>query len=112
MIHYSKIINGITVYIDREIASQFTGSMKGWLAGVAGGVIASRAGEMIKGLAQSPAIKTMGIMDGDMVDVELLYHELLKQAQKTPATLDVPLLGPVTFSADDVEKLYRYIMGG
>lgn len=112
MVHYSKIINGISTYIDREIAPQLQGSMKGWLVGVAGGIISTRAGEMLTALAQHPLAQTMGLASGENIDEELLYHEMLKQAQKSPATLNIPLLGPVTFSADDVEKLHRYIMGG
>lgn len=112
MVHYSKVVNGISTYIDREIASQFSGSYKGWIAGLAGGIIASKAGEMITSLSQNQVVQMMGLVNGEMVDEELLYRELLKQAQKAPATIDVPLLGTVTFSAEDVERLHRYIMGG
>lgn len=112
MVHYQAIVNGIAAYIDREIASQLNGSYKAWIAGATGGIIASRAGQMMSKLANNQIAKDMGLVDGEMVDIDLLYSELLKQAQKAPATVNVPLLGTITFGADDINKLHRYIMGG
>ena len=43
------------------------------------------------------------------MDVDAIYSALLKQAQKGSATATLPLIGPVTFKAADVEALYRYI---
>ena len=39
------------------------------------------------------------------VDVEKLRRAFLAQAQKGPITFDIPMLGTVTLSAADVEKL-------
>ena len=36
--------------------------------------------------------------------------ELRKQAQRGAATIDIPIVGPVTFTATDVDSLYRHIM--
>lgn len=112
MVHYNQIINGLTAYIDREIVSQLNGSYKGWIAGVASGILATRAGEAMRTLSQNPLIQSMGLADGEMIDEDLLYQELRKQAQRSPMTINVPLLGAITFSLDDVDQLHRYIMGG
>jgi hypothetical protein len=47
-----------------------------------------------------------------MVDVEAVYTEALRMAQKGSATVNVPMLGAITFGKSDVESLYRYIIGG
>ena len=112
MIHYTKVLNGLSTYIDREIVSQFSGSYKAWIAGAAMGVLTNKATQAMQILAQNPTVRMLGLMDGELVDEELLYRELLKQAQKASATIDIPLLGPVTFSVNDVETLHRYILGG
>ena len=36
--------------------------------------------------------------------------ELRKQAAKAPATIDVPMIGPITFGPADVDSLHRHIM--
>lgn len=112
MIHASKVANGLAMYIDRELAGQFTGSIKGWAITAAGGVIAARAGNIISSLADNPIIKAMGLIDGEMIDEELLINQLVVAANKTSATVDIPLLGPVTFGVKDIEALHRYIIGG
>ena len=112
MIHYSKVINGIAAYIDREIASQFTGSLKGWAIAAAGGVIAARASQLMTTLMNNPMVVAMGLADGEMIDEEMLYGQLVAAAQRGNATANIPLLGAVTFSVKDIETLHRYIIGG
>ena len=111
MIHYSKILNGIATYIDRELASQFTGNMKGWIIGAVGGIVAARAGQMMGALLENPLLKAAHLVDGEMVDEDLLFSSLVAAAQKGNATVNIPLMGPITFSAKDVEALHRYIIG-
>lgn len=112
MIHVSKVVNGLATYIEKELAGQFTGSIKGWAISAAGGVIAARAGNIVGMLADNPVIKAMGLIDGEMVDEELLFNQLVAAANKSGATVDIPILGPVTFGVRDVEALHRYIIGG
>jgi hypothetical protein len=52
------------------------------------------------------------IDENDMIDIDTLYREFLKQAQKGPATFDVPMVGALTLNTADVEKIYRYIIEG
>ena len=112
MIHYSKVLNGLAAYIHNEIAGQFTGSLKGWAIDAAGGVIAARAGKVLEALMANPVLKTMGIVDGEMVDEDLLFSQLVAVAGASNATVNIPMLGPVTFARSDVEALHRYIIGG
>lgn len=112
MTHYSTILNGIAKYIDRELATQFNGSVKGWMLSAVGGILTARAGQAVTKLLQHPIVVAMGIADGEMIDEELLYSQLLVAANKGSATVDIPLLGAVTFTAKDVEALHRYIIGG
>ena len=112
MIHKSKMAAGLAMYIDKELAAQFAGSLKGWGVAMAGGIIAARADRVLDLLAQIPAVRVMGIADGEMVDEELLFATLAAAAQKSSATVELPALGPVTFTSKDVDALRRYTMGG
>ena len=112
MIHYTRVIKGAVDYIDNEIISQMNGSLKGWGLGIATGLMARRAEQLFVGLRENPLIVSLGVIDGDMVDVDAIYSEALRAAQRGSATVNLPAIGPVTFKANDVESLYRYIMGG
>jgi hypothetical protein len=112
VIHYTKVLNGLAAYIHRELAAQFTGSLKGWAIEAVGGILAARAGQMMEGLMANPILKAMQIVDGEMVDEDLLISQLLAAAQASNATVNIPVLGPVTFTKGDVEALHRYIIGG
>ena len=53
----------------------------------------------------------MNIIDSDdRIDVDLLYNELKKQAQKGAITFNVPLLGAITLNDTDLDKLYQRII--
>lgn len=112
MVHYSKVINGAVNYIDTEIVSQMNGSLKGWGLGIVTGLMAKRAEQLFAGLRENPLIVSLGVVDGEMIDIEAIYAEALKMAQKGSATVNNPMLGAITFRQSDVESLYRYIIGG
>ena len=112
MVPYTKVINGLSRYIDDEIVNKLTGLTK-WAVGVGAGALMTRATDVFNNLKTNPMIKTMGIINAnDEVDVELLYKELKKQAQKGAVTFDVPMVGAMTLNEQDVDKLYNKIMGG
>lgn len=111
MVHKSKVLSGVAAYVDNEIVAKMAGSWKAWLVGGVAGLAVSKAGTAIDELAKNPMVAALGIVQGENIDVDALYAELLKQAQKGSATVDLPVVGPITFGVADVESLYRHIMG-
>ena len=111
MVHYKKFIQGITQYIDEEFISRFTGSWKAWLLGTATALAAARMDNIFKVLRDNAALKVLGLVDGENIDAEAVLAELKKQAQKGTATVSLPVLGAVTFGPEDVDAIYRNIMG-
>lgn len=110
MVHKSKVLYGIAAFIDDEIVAKLAGSWKAWAVGGLAGLAVSRADALIVQLAQNPVVQALGLIEGENVDVEAIVKELRKQASKSTATIDVPLIGPVTFGVADVDSLYRHIM--
>lgn len=110
MVHKSKVLQGIVNYVDAEIISKMSGSWKAWVVGGATGLIAARADRIIEALSSSPLVTALGIVEGENIDVDAIIAELRKQAQKGTATVVIPLIGPITFGAADVDSLYRHIM--
>lgn len=111
MIHKSKVLHGVAAYIDDEIVSKLAGSWKAWAVGGLAGIAVSRGDALISQYANNPIVKALGLMDGDMIDVEAIATELRRQASRGPATIDVPLIGPITFGPSDIDSLYRHITG-
>lgn len=111
MVHKSKVLRGLGSYVDAEIVSKMAGSWKAWLIGGAVGLAAARADALIGQLASNPMVTALGLIEGENIDVDAIYAEMLKQAQKSSMTIELPLIGPVTFGVADVESLYRHIMG-
>lgn len=110
MIHKSKVLYGVASYIDDEIVAKLSGSWKAWVVGGAAGIAVSRADALISQYASNPLVKALGLIDGENIDVDAIIAELRKQAQRGPAVIDIPMVGPVTFTAADVDSLHRHIM--
>ena len=109
MVHYTKVINGLAVFIDREIVAKMQGKMQGWVLGGIAGLALAKTENIYRNIESNPMVKALGIIDGDNVDIDTLYEQFRKQAQRGSATLELPFIGGVTFNAADVENLYRYI---
>lgn len=110
MVHKSRVLYGIAGYIDDEIVAKLSGSWKAWAVGGLAGIAMSRADGLITQYASNPLVKALGLIDGENIDVDVIMAELRKQAQKGSATVDVPLIGPITFGAADIDSLHRHIM--
>lgn len=109
--HYTRVIQGLMAYADAEILSKLNGSLKSWMIGAILEVIGGSAENVYRQIQNIPMIDTLGIIDGENVDVDRLYAILRKQAQRGPATEKIPFIGPITFSVSDIDALYRHIKG-
>lgn len=112
MMHYTRVLAGITGFVDEELVSKTRGSINSWLLGAAVGLMSSRAKDFVHKLAENPLAQSLGIVQGEEIDVDAIYGELIKQAQKGSATINIPLIGAVTFGPGDVDSLYRHIQQG
>lgn len=112
MVHYSRVINGLITYISKDIAGSFTGGWENWIIKTFAGLAYGKSEKIFRTLAKSPIIAVLDLVDGENVDIEAFLAELKKHAQQGTATVNLPVVGPVTFSSGDVDALHRYIMGG
>ena len=103
MYDFPKVISGISEYIDSEILSKINDWRK-WIIGAGVGVYLSKGTELFNDIKENKMIKSMNI-----IDKNLLYTELKKQAKKSAITFDVPMIGPLTLNEDDLDKLYQLI---
>ena len=109
MYEYSKVINGISRYVDEEIINKIVGWRK-WVVGSGAGLMLSNAAAVFNKLKNNEFVKMLDVIDNeDRVNIEKIYVELKKQAQKSAITFDFPALGPITLNENDVERLYELI---
>lgn len=111
MIHYTRIVQGLLAYIQNEMASKLAGSWKAWALNVLAGMAATKAEPLMRELSKNPAVKMLGLIEGENVNVDALMGELRKQAQNSNATINIPMIGAYTIGAVDVDALDRYIRG-
>ena len=109
MVHYSKVVQGIATYIDNELVGRLAGSWKAWAVGGLAGIALTRADQLFHSIKNNAFITALGLVEGEMINTDLLMGELRKQAQKGTATVNLPLIGAVTFGTADVDALHRYI---
>ena len=109
MYEYNKVINGVAKYIDTEIVDKISGWKK-WVIGSGVGIALSNATEVFNKLKNNEVVKLLNIIDNDdKIDVDKIYKELKKQAQKGAITFDMPMIGPITLNQHDVDRLYELI---
>ena len=108
MYNYNRVINAIARYMDDEIVNKLSGVQR-WVVGTGTGLILSKGKEVFNDLRNNEVVKMLHIIDGDNIDVDTLYGELKKQAQKSSATLNMPMIGTITFNENDIDKIYDLI---
>jgi hypothetical protein len=112
MVPYSKVINGMKRYINEEIISKMAGFPK-IATEVVTNIAFEKSNDVFVELKNNTWVKMLKIVnEKDEVDVEILYRELKKQAQKAPLVLDIKMIGTLTLNEQDVDKLFNMIMGG
>lgn len=110
---FEKTINGILKYLNSEIYSR----MNEWQEMLARIAVSRMIGN-VEGLKSSfvnnSFVKTFSVMDEHgNVDVDGLYRDLKTQIErKGKFSFSLPMFGNFTFTAEDVDKLYRMITEG
>lgn len=112
MVTYNQVVNGMSRYIDQEIINKIQGLPR-WGLGAVSGIALSRGANIFNTLKANPIIKMLEVIDeNDMIDIDTIYTEIRKQAEKGSATFDAPMIGTITLTKDDVDKLYHLIKEG
>lgn len=107
----NQIKLGVANYIEAEILPKIGGWQK-WVIGAAVSMALNRSDALYEQLRANPVIQTLGVIDNDgYIDIDTLYGEVKKQAQKNSISFEVPMVGKLTLNETDVDKIYNYIKG-
>lgn len=104
-----QLVSGMSKYADQEIIAKVSGVRK-WLVALATPAVMMSVSDMI--LKNKDTLVKAGYMTEDgMVDIERLYTDVSGIARKTGSVTEhLPVLGDVTFSEQDIERLYLCIV--
>lgn len=112
MVTYNQVANGVSRFVDEEILSKLQGKAKIAL-GVGTGIMLRRGENLFNAIKEQPLIKMLEIVDeNDNIDIEIIYEELKKQMENGSESFNVPMVGKITLTKDDVDKLYSLIVEG
>ena len=109
--NFAQVQAGILDYIDKEFVEKLDGLRK-WAVLSAVGVYTGKSSAVADQILNHPIAKMMDLVDDKgMIDVDAVHTAMIKAAEKTGVVhQNIPLLGQVTFSKEDIETLYRCIM--
>lgn len=111
MVALQQFVDGIRSYIQSDVIPHFPRD-KQFLAGVALGVAANKADRIAQQLRNMTLVKTLGIIDGDMVDDEALFDAVREQMNRQGSVqIEIPWIGKITFATPDIDALQRAIHG-
>lgn len=107
-----KIERGIANYLDAELMPQLQNNgIEKVIIGTAASLFIRKSGTIIEGYKDNKLVKMLGIIDGSgNVDIETLVEELKNNISKEGVSIDVPIIGTLTFHKEDIDKLCDYIM--
>lgn len=105
-----QVMQGLINYADNEVMGKLPTSGK-WVAGTAIYLASNKAQQVINMLSENTIVKMLGIIDENgMVDTDALLTAMKSSADRYGnLTVDVPMIGRLTFSSADVEHLGTYL---
>lgn len=106
-----QVVSGLAKYITAEFVEHVDG-LKKWAVIGASSLIVTKSQEVGSALAKNAIVQSLGAMDKDgRIAIDLLKEHFSYAADTTgPITQQIPLLGPVTFAKEDIQKLYDFIV--
>lgn len=106
-----QVIQGLINYADNEVLNKLPASGR-WIMGTGIALATNRANAVVEILRENAIAKMLGVVDDDgMIDADLLIEAMKSAADRYGSmTVDVPLIGKLTFSSSDVNQLSAYMM--
>lgn len=118
MVSINQIERGVARYAESEILPKLNvGGLARIAIGTAVGVVVKRVGAILEAYTGAPALSMLGVVDSARnVDIDLLVPEIKRSIPSEGLHVEIPNpltnapLASMTFHADDVDRLYQYII--
>lgn len=113
MVSFEQVLDGLARYLNKNFYPNLD-DFREVVARIAVGRILQNPENLKQSLSGNGIIRTFAIMnsDGD-IDLEPIMRDLKREIEKKgKMSVDIPLFGKVSFTADDISEIYREITGG
>lgn len=102
----NQLKTAASTYIDREFIPKINGINK-WVIGIGAGAYLAQLDGVVNN--NKDMLEKLGVLLPDgTIDIETAYRLIKDQAIKQgKVTQNIPMIGDVIFSVDDVETFYR-----
>jgi hypothetical protein len=106
----AQVVTGIAKYINSEFVEQVEG-LKKWAVIGAASLAVDKVDAVGAAIQKSQIARSFGVIGEDgSINIDALKSCLDAAADSTgPVVQQIPLLGPVTFKKEDIQKVYDYI---
>lgn len=110
-VKFETVIDGVNRYIDKEIYGNLNSTQE-FLARVVVGRMNSNVDVIKDALMNNGFAKTLCIVDSEgMVDIDMILTDIRREIERQGSVqVDIPLIGKLTFRADDVDVLHNEIL--
>lgn len=112
MVNFNKIKNGMAKYLDNEIIPNLsTNDTEKFLVGIVSGIFLKRMDKIMNYYLGGKIMKVAEITnEEDEIDIDLIYEVAKETIKSSSVSFEVPVLGKLTFTKDDIDSLYKYII--
>lgn len=106
----AQVVTGLAKYINSEFVAHLDG-LKKWAVIGAASLAVGKVEAVGAAIQKSQIARSFGVIGEDgSIDIEVLKACLDAAADSAgPVVQQIPLLGPVTFNKEDIQKIYDYI---
>ena len=113
MVTFTQVKSGVAKYITDEIIAKME-SWKKWVSGAAVSIALTKADALFDAAKSNELVSMLGVVRSDgMIDIDALRSAFKAQAESSgPIDIDIPAIGKITLSSDDIDMIYRYIKEG
>jgi hypothetical protein len=114
MVTIEQVEKGVASYLDTELMPKLADNpLQKVLVRTAISLGIRKSGNIIRGVSENQFVKMLEIFDDDCnIDIDILKEEVIKQIGPEGLSFEVPVVGKMTFHKEDIEKLYKHIVGG
>lgn len=112
MVSREQLLTGVLAYLDQYVIPVLPTSGK-WAIGTLIVLISGRFNQLLNDLMANPVISSLGIFNPDgTINSDSLFTAIRTSADKYGAlTITVPVIGTLSFNADDISNLQRCVNG-
>lgn len=112
MISIEKIERGAVRFIDTDLVPSLpqTGIKRIAIA-TGAAILVKRLGVALMDLKDNAMLRSLKLVDeSGAFDLELIKQELINHLPSEGMQVDIPMVASVTFRANDIDRLYHYIL--